>query len=153
MKITVYTFTTDTDDGLQTQLFTSEPERDAAAFEWLAERDDGRTAEQIVEHFDGDLEMAGQEISNGLDCMNWGEQEIEIPDVTLPLAETERPKLRVAIEVSGGVVQEVYSDTTDQVEVFLLDEDNEHPDWNEFALEPMAPTKMTAIATVAKAEG
>jgi hypothetical protein len=188
MKITIYTLTTDTDDGMHSQVFTNEAKRDDAVFEWLAERDDStkaRTAKQIKKEFDGDMVLAGEAINNGEDFLSFDDHEIDLPDAPVnaallaaakamvdagteftrewaksalvaaiaqaeaapSLAENERP-VRVAIEVSGGLVQTVYSDC--EVQVFLLDQDNEHPDWQSFEVDPETPTRMSAIAKVAE---
>jgi hypothetical protein len=76
----IYMLITDTDDGLQTDLFSSATKRDEAAFEWLAERDDaGRTATQIAEEFEGDPLEAGLTISNSEDYFNIDDVLIDLP--------------------------------------------------------------------------
>jgi hypothetical protein len=76
----IWTLTTDTVDGLQTQLFTTEAARDAAVFDWLSIRDsEDRSAQEISDQFNGDMVLAGEAIQNGEDFLNFDDHLIETP--------------------------------------------------------------------------
>ena len=144
MKIKIWTMTTDTDDGLQTQLFTIEAARNAAVFDWLAldEFDSGRTGADIEKEFDGDMILAGKKYQNGEDFLNFDDHEIEVPiadgEIHLPSVITaedwkaielehrdkvERRKLHVKVEVTGGNAH--VTQCPKGVTVEIVDHDNE----------------------------
>ena len=80
MKIKVWTMTTDTEYGLQTRLFTTEPERDKAVFDWLSRNKvgDNCTGADIAREFNGDMTLAGEKYQNGEDFLNFDDHEIEV---------------------------------------------------------------------------
>lgn len=83
MKVTIYTMTTDDDNGIGTQAFATEAEMYAAIWDYLSDADGTRTAEELKAAYGDDIGGAWEHVRRNLDSLTWDEHKIELPATPL----------------------------------------------------------------------